>query len=452
MRDLHIERPSVTSDKLHYDPDEVYLKGMSPFESVVVAAQEARFINEQAPPSRSDPLSTPGLSGRRVLLGLTGGIAAYKAPELVRALSTRGAVVRCLATRNALRLVSADTLATLTGHPVETSSWDSGTDRVHHVDWAQWADILVIAPLTANTAAKLAHGLSDDAVSLAWLSCTCPKLVCPAMNTRMLEAPATARNLLQLEQDGATVLAPDSGDLACGETGPGRMPDPERIVEEIERIFSPKADVPRRILVTLGRTEEPIDDVRVLTNRSSGRTGADLVREALNRGHQVTAICGPCEATIPVGARIVRVRTALEMRDAALSAWPDHDWAIAAAAVADFRPAVRAEGKIPASRGMDRLDLVPNPDILSELCASKAGRRIAGFALESGNMDRGTAKLLEKGADIAVCNDPLRDPEQGGFGAGSSWAWVGRAGDKPHPGWISKTDLAARILDALETA
>lgn len=397
-------------------------------------------------------MSTPGLSGRRVLLGLTGGIAAYKAPELVRQLSKRGAIVRVLATAKALRLVSADALATLTGHPVETSSWEQGTDRVHHIDWAQWAELFAVAPLTANTAAKLAHGLADDSVSLAWLSCTCPKLVCPAMNTRMLEAPATGRNLLQLEQDGAIVMAPDIGDLACGETGPGRMPDPDRIVEEIERILAPKSAVPRRVLVTLGRTEEPVDDVRIITNRSSGRTGADIVREALRRGHQVTAVCGPCEARIPVGARIVRVRTAVEMRDAAAAAWPQHDWAIAAAAVADFRPAVRVEGKIPASRGLDRIDLVPNPDILSELCATKESRRVAGFALESGDLDRGSAKLLGKGADIAVCNDPLRDPSQGGFGTGSSWAWAGKAGDKPDPEWISKADLAARILDALEAA
>jgi phosphopantothenoylcysteine decarboxylase / phosphopantothenate---cysteine ligase len=397
-------------------------------------------------------LNSPGLSGRRVLLGLTGGIAAYKAPELVRQLAKRGAIVRCLATRNALRLVSADALATLTGHPVETSSWDGGTDRVHHVDWAQWAELLVVAPLTANSAAKFAHGIADDSVSLAWLSCTCPKLVCPAMNTRMLEAPATRRNLSQLEQDGAIVASPDSGDLACGETGPGRMPDPERIAWEIERILSPKSAVPRRILVTLGRTEEPVDDVRIITNRSSGRTGEDIVREALRRGHQVTAVRGPCEADLPSGARVIPVRTALEMRDAALTAWPEHDWAIAAAAVADFRPAVRTEGKIPASRGLERIELVPNPDILAELCDAKGARKVAGFALENGDLERGTTKLRSKGADIAVCNDPLRDPAQGGFGAGSSWAWVGRAGERPSPEWIRKPDLAARILDALETA
>jgi len=394
-----------------------------------------------------------GLTGRRVLLGVTGGIAAYKTPDLVRTLQKRGATVRCVATEKGLRLVSGNALEALTNHPVESDAWASGeATHTRHIDWAQWAELLVVAPLTANTAAKLATGLAEDSVSIAWISCTCPKLLCPAMNTRMLEAPATRRNLSQLERDGAFVLAPDSGDLACGETGPGRMPDPARIADEIERILTPKCPRPRRILVTVGRTEEPIDDVRVITNRSSGRTGADIVREALGRGHEVTAIVGPSEAEIPPGAKTIRVRTALEMRDAALSAWPDHEWAICAAAVADFRPIVRAAGKIPASKDLERIDLVPNPDILAELCRTKAGRRVAGFALEAGELERGSRKLLAKGADFAVCNDPLRDPATGGFGASAVWAWIGRAGDPPLPGWIGKAELASRLLDILEAA
>ena len=394
-----------------------------------------------------------GLTGRRVLLGVTGGIAAYKTPELVRTLQKRGATVRCVATEKGLRLVSGNALEALTNHPVESDAWVSGeATHTRHIDWAQWAELLVVAPLTANTAAKLATGLADDSVSIAWISCTCSKLLCPAMNTRMLDAPATRRNLAQLELDGAFLLAPDSGDLACGEIGPGRMPDPDRIADEIERILAPKCPAPRRILVTLGRTEEPIDDVRVITNRSSGRTGADIVREALNRGHEVTAIAGPCDVEIPAGARIVRVRTALDMREAALSAWPDQDWAICAAAVADFRPTVRVEGKIPASKTMERIDLVPNPDILAELCRTKAARRVAGFALESPELERGSRKLLDKGADFAVCNDPLRDPATGGFGASVVWAWVGRAGESPRPEWIAKADLASRLLDSFEAA
>jgi phosphopantothenoylcysteine decarboxylase / phosphopantothenate---cysteine ligase len=396
---------------------------------------------------------SPGLTGRRVLLGVTGGIAAYKAPELVRTLQKRGAMVHCVATENALRLVSRDALATLTGHAVDTSVWAiDGAVHTAHIDWAQWADLFLVAPLTANTAAKLAQGFADDAVSLAWTSCTCPKLVCPAMNTRMLDAPATRRNLSQLERDGAFVMPSDSGDLACGETGAGRMPDPDRIADLVESILAPKAAKSLRILVTMGRTEEPIDDVRVITNRSSGRTGVDIVRQALHRGHRVTAIVGPCDVEIPTDAEIVRVRTAREMHDAALAAWPEQDWAICAAAVADFRPAVRTEGKIAASRGLDHLDLVPNPDILTQLCLAKDHRKVVGFALESGDLQRGSDKLATKGADLAVCNDPLRDPSAGGFGEASIWAWIGRAGDSPTPVWMAKSVLASSLLDAIETA
>lgn len=391
------------------------------------------------------------VSGRRILLGISGGIAAYKIPELVRLLQKRGALVRCVATENALRLVSRDALATLTQGPVDHSVWNTGgAAHTQHIDWAQWADLLVVAPLTANTAAKFAHGLADDALSLAWLSCTCPKMVCPAMNTRMLTAAPTRRNLGQLAEDGVRVMPPDRGDLACGETGEGRMPDPDRIADEIERLLAAKATRPLRLLLTMGRTEEAIDDVRVITNRSSGRTGADLAREALSRGHQVTVVAGPCEARIPQGAKAIRVRSALEMHRAALNAWPDHDAAICAAAVADFRPASPATGKIPASRGMDRLDLVANPDILRELCESKGSRKVVGFALESGDLSRGSRKLSDKGADLAVCNDPLQDPSKGGFGADMVWGWVGGAGETPSPAWMAKTDLAAVLLDRLE--
>ncbi|MBK9579282.1 MAG: bifunctional phosphopantothenoylcysteine decarboxylase/phosphopantothenate--cysteine ligase CoaBC [Fibrobacterota bacterium] len=391
------------------------------------------------------------VSGRRILLGISGGIAAYKTPELVRLLQKRGALVRCVATENALRLVAQDTLATLTQGSVDHDVWKTGGPaHTHHIDWAQWADLLVVAPMTANSAAKFAYGLADDALSLAWLSCTCPKLVCPAMNTRMLHAAATQRNLSLLADDGVHVMAPDSGELACGETGEGRMPDPLVIADEIERLLTRKASHPLRILLTMGRTEEAIDDVRVITNRSSGRTGANIAREALFRGHAVTVVAGPCDTPISPLAKVVRVRSALEMHQAALEAWPEHDVAICAAAVADFRPASAASGKIPASRGMDHLDLVANPDILRELCRSKGSRKVVGFALESGDLARGSQKLSAKGADLAVCNDPLLDPAKGGFGAGTVWGWIGPTGESPAPTWMAKSDLAAILLDKLE--
>jgi len=393
-----------------------------------------------------------GLSGRRVLLGVTGGIAAYKTPDLVRQLQKAGAEVRCLLTPNAARLVSPAALSALTRHPVELEIFgQDGSVYTRHIEWAQWADAYVIAPATANTIARLAAGMADDPVSMAWLVVQSPKLLCPSMNTRMLEAPTTQRNLSRLRDDGARVLQPDSGELACGESGPGRLPDPSAIVAELEATLS-TATSGRSVLLTMGRTEEAVDDVRILTNRSSGRTGADLAAEALRRGHRVTVVCGPCEILPPAGATVVRVTTALQMHEAATRLWPDHDWAICAAAVADFRPAAPASGKIPASRGLESIALVPNPDILADLCARRArNQTVVGFALEAGSLERGSAKLAKKGADIAVCNDPLKDPSQGGFGSDRVWAWIGTAGQEPSPSWMPKRDLATGVFLALET-
>lgn len=394
-----------------------------------------------------------GLSGRRVLLGVSGGIAAYKTPDLVRHLQKAGAEVRCLLTQNAARLVSPAALSALTRHPVELEIFgQDGSVYTRHIEWAQWADVYVVAPATAHTLARLAAGMADDPVAMAWLVVQAPKLLCPSMNTRMLDAPATRRNLSTLEADGARLLWPDSGELACGETGPGRLPDPQVILERLSGLLA-APDSGRSLLLTMGRTEEAVDDVRILTNRSSGRTGADLAAEALRRGHRVTIVCGPCEAKPPEGATVVRVTTALQMHEAATRLWPSHDWAVCAAAVADFRPAAAVPGKIPASRGLASIELTPNPDILAALCGSRReGQRVVGFALESGDLARGSAKLAAKGVDLAVCNDPLKDPAQGGFGTGRVWGWIGVAGQVPSPTWMSKSDLAAGVLGALEAS
>ena len=392
-----------------------------------------------------------GLSGRRVLLGVTGGIAAYKTPDLVRQLQKAGAEVRCLLTQSAARLVSPAALSALTRHPVELEIFgQDGSVYTRHIEWAQWADAYVIAPATAHTIARLAAGMADDPVAMAWLVVQAPKLLCPSMNTRMLEAPATRRNLSTLRDDGARILQPDAGELACGESGPGRLPDAPAIVAELESMLSPTVSG-HSVLLTMGRTEEAVDDVRILTNRSSGRTGADIAAEALRRGHRVTVVCGPCETPPPEGATVVPVTTALQMHEAATRLWPDHDWAICAAAVADFRPASPASGKIPASRGLESIALVPNPDILATLCERRDhGQKVVGFALESGPLERGSEKLARKGANVAVCNDPLKDPSQGGFGQDRVWAWIGEAGQEPSPSWMPKRDLASGILDALE--
>lgn len=355
-------------------------------------------------------------------------------------------------THNAARLVAPAALSALTRFPVSLEVFgDDGSVYTRHIDTAIWAEAYLVAPATANSIARFAQGLADDPVALAWLTVQGPKLLCPSMNTRMLEAPATVRNLSSLRADDASILSPDEGDLACGETGPGRLPDADQILSALAALFAPKAEKPLRILLTTGRTEEPIDDVRVLTNQSSGRTGAAIAAEAIRRGHQVTVIAGPSEAVLPANAKVVRVRTSLEMHDATLAAWNSHDAAICAAAVADFRPAHRADGKIAASREMRTLELVPNPDILAALCASrKPGQKVVGFALETGGLERGSQKLSKKGADLAVCNDPLADPSSGGFGKERTWAWIGRAGQDPTPEWMAKTELATRVLSSLE--
>lgn len=392
-----------------------------------------------------------GLSGRRVLLGVTGGIAAYKTPDLVRHLQKAGAEVRCLLTGNAARLVSPAALSALTRHPVELDIFgDDGSTYTRHIEWAQWADAYLVAPATANSLARFAAGMADDPVSMAWLVVDAPKLLCPSMNPRMLEAPATQRNLSTLRGDGAHILQPDSGELACGETGPGRLPDAEDIAAALANLLSAPASG-HSVLITMGRTEEAVDDVRILTNRSSGRTGADLAAEAVRRGHRVTVVRGPCDVAAPDGATVVEVTSALQMHEAATRLWPDHDWAICAAAVADFRPASPAPGKIPASRGLDSIALVPNPDILANLCGQRrSNQRVVGFALEAGDLERGSTKLAAKGADLAVCNDPLKDPAQGGFGSDRVWAWIGEAGAEPRAAWITKRDLAVHVFDALE--
>lgn len=394
-----------------------------------------------------------GLSGRRVLVGITGGIAAYKTPDLVRRLQKAGCEVRCVLTQNAARLVAPAALSALTRYPVSRDVFgDDDSVYTRHIDTAQWAEVFLVAPATANSMARFAAGLADDPVALAWLTVQAPKLLCPSMNTRMWNAPATVRNIATLSGDGALVLEPDSGELACGETGPGRLPEPDQILSALASLLGgAKAPKPLRILLTSGRTEEPIDDVRVLTNQSSGRTGAAIAAEALRRGHQVTMIAGPGEAALPPDATIVKVRTSLEMYDASMAAWPHHDVAICAAAVADFRPAHREPGKISASRKMTSLELVANPDILAELCLRREhGQKVVGFALETAGLERGSQKLSTKGADLAVCNDPLMDPAAGGFGKSRTWAWIGPAGQNPSPEWLDKGELAQRLLAAVE--
>jgi phosphopantothenoylcysteine decarboxylase/phosphopantothenate--cysteine ligase len=365
------------------------------------------------------------MTGRRVVLGVSGGIAAYKAALLLRLFTEAGHSVRVVPTAAALEFVGAPTWAALSGQPVTTSVWD-GVHEVPHVRLGQSADLVVVAPATADLLAKAAHGLADDLLTNTLLTARCPVLLAPAMHTEMWEHAATRANVALLRSRGVVVIDPDSGRLTGADTGPGRLPDPERIYAVAAGLLAPgtaagddagggAADLAgRHVVVSAGGTREPLDPVRFLGNRSSGRQGVALAAAAVARGARVTLVAAPLEVPPPAGAEVVRVGSALEMRSAVLAAAAGADVVVMAAAVADFRPAELAEHKIKKSDGDDSapvVRLVRNPDILAELVgARRPDQVIVGFAAETGDdegdvLHHATAKLRRKGCDLLVVND-----------------------------------------------
>jgi phosphopantothenoylcysteine decarboxylase/phosphopantothenate--cysteine ligase len=283
------------------------------------------------------------LQGKRIVLGVTGGVAAYKAAELVRLLVKAGASVDVVLTEAGSRFVGAATFQALSGHPVATSLWDERfAGGMAHIDLTRNADAVLVAPATANFIAKLVHGFADDLLSTLCLARDCPLLVAPAMNRQMWEHPATARNVAQLEADGVSLLGPASGAQACGEVGEGRMLEPGEILDGLTAFFQPKLLAGKRVLLTAGPTFEALDPVRGLTNSSSGKMGFALARACAEVGAGVTAICGPVALPTPAGVTRINVQSALQMREAVLAALPA-DIFIAVAAVADFRPAAAAD-------------------------------------------------------------------------------------------------------------
>ncbi|HSQ41227.1 MAG TPA: bifunctional phosphopantothenoylcysteine decarboxylase/phosphopantothenate--cysteine ligase CoaBC [Fibrobacteraceae bacterium] len=356
----------------------------------------------------------PKLTGKKILLGVTGGIAAYKACELVRRLQDEGSSVRVVMTPSATQFVGPMTFAALSGFPVfQAGPHDSHTFR--HIDYPRWADLCVVAPASAHSLARFASGAADEPVSQCILASLAPKLVVPAMNFAMFQAPATQRNLQTLRADGFHILEPDSGRLACGEEGQGRFPEVSRIVETITKILIPKENG-RTVLITAGRTEEPIDPVRLITNRSSGKTGVALARAFRQAGFRVILVHGPMDAAIPEDCEPVSVHTALEMHQAVLERQSQSDALIFCAAVADYRPRQVATEKIKDSRSQLTLNLEPNPNILRDAVAHRrAGQVLVGFALETAEpLKHGLAKLEKSGADLLVLNTPVRDDS--GFG------------------------------------
>lgn len=389
------------------------------------------------------------LAGRRVLLGITGGIAAYKAALLARLLRERGAEVQAVMTPAATRFVGSDTLAALTGRPAHADVFER-PDEVLHVRLAREADVAVVAPATANVVAKLALGLADDLLTSTLLEFTGPLVVAPAMHTGMHAAPATQRNLAALAEAGVRIVGPVEGPLAAGDEGMGRMAEPEDIVAAVAASAAGAGELAgRSVLVTAGPTHEPLDAVRYLGNRSSGRMGFAVAAEAAARGAAVTLIAGPTQLPGPPGVEVVRVETAAEMRAAVLERLEGSDAVVKAAAVADFRPAEPLEGKLKKEAGPPTIRLEPTADILAELGERKGDRVLVGFAAETTDLEAaGRAKLAGKHLDLVVVNEVGRPGT--GFGSETNRAMLlaEDGDDLPMREW-TKPELAAAICDRL---
>ncbi|MCC5948761.1 MAG: bifunctional phosphopantothenoylcysteine decarboxylase/phosphopantothenate--cysteine ligase CoaBC [Nitriliruptoraceae bacterium] len=395
------------------------------------------------------------LRGVRVLLGVSGGIAAYKAALLARLLVGAGAEVDPVLTAGARRFLGAATLEGITGRHVREDVWD-GIAQDTHVALGRAADVAIVYPATAHTLARLAHGLADDLLTTTLLAATCPLIVCPAMHTEMWEHPATQANVEVLRGRGVTVLGPAVGPLMGGDAGPGRVVEPDEAHAAVRAAAtSTRSDGPlagRHVVVTAGGTREAIDPVRFLGNRSSGRMGFALAAVAAGRGARVTLIAAPSELPTPEGVRRVDVVSARDMHAAVHEVLDEADVVVKAAAVADFRPASAAASKLKKADGTPAIELVANPDILAELGAQRGSDDtpvLVGFAAETDDVEaNGRAKLAAKGADVLVVNDVASS--DAGFEVETNRVVIlERDGARTDVPLASKADVAARILDVV---
>jgi phosphopantothenoylcysteine decarboxylase / phosphopantothenate---cysteine ligase len=392
------------------------------------------------------------MKGKRILLIVGGGIAAYKACELVRLIRKAGGSVRCVLTKGGAEFVTPMTLAALSEQPVHTSLWDLKDEvEMGHIQLSREADLVVVCPATADLMAKMAAGIADDLATTLLLATDKKVLAAPAMNVRMWQHEATQRNVARLRADGVTVLEPDEGDMACGEYGPGRLPEPEAILAAIRRHFAGDGRLAgRHVLVTAGPTHEPIDPVRVIANRSSGKQGFAIAEALAELGARVTLVAGPVALPTPTGVERVDVETAREMEAAVMGALPS-DAAVLVAAVADWRVEA-APAKLKKADGPPTLDWSPNPDILERLCRSdRRPALVIGFAAETHEVvAEAEAKRARKGCDWIVANDVSGDVMGGDLNQ------VHLVTPRGVEGWeeASKRDiaerLASRIADALE--
>jgi phosphopantothenoylcysteine decarboxylase / phosphopantothenate---cysteine ligase len=353
---------------------------------------------------------------KNIVLGVCGGIAAYKIPELLRILVKQGASVKVIMTRNAEAFIGKVTFEALSGNPVWVSLFEEESQgAIRHIAWAQESDAVIIAPATANMIGKLANGIADDALSTFMLAVTSPRIICPAMNTNMYENRAVQRNIDILESDGFIILEPDAGDLACGVTGAGRLPSPEYIADRLGKQLSKKDLLHQKILISAGPTMEPIDPVRFISNHSSGKMGYAVAKAAEHRGADVTLVSGPTALRAPIGVNTIHVKTADEMAEAMFENMELSDIVIKVAAVADYKPNVQAEHKIKKKDEKLILHLDKNVDILKALGKRKTHQILVGFAAETQDLDtHAREKLQEKNLDMIVGN--IVGNSESGFG------------------------------------
>ncbi len=386
------------------------------------------------------------LAGKTIVLGVSGGIAAYKAAELTRLLIKAGASVHVVMTENGARFVTPSTFQALSGNPVWLEAWDDRrANNMSHIDLTRRADALLIAPATANILAKLANGIADDLLSTLALARDCPLLVAPAMNKQMWQNPATRRNVAQLRTDGVTIIGPDAGEQACGEVGEGRMSEPEAICEALTGFLQPKPLQGRRVLMTAGPTYEPLDPVRGITNISSGKMGYALARAFAHAGARVRLVSGPVALPAPHGVERIEVRTAAEMHQAVMQHVGAAEVFVGVAAVADYRPLTVAADKIKKTGELPVIELARNPDILAEVAALPAAPFCVGFAAESRDLENyARGKLEAKRLQLVVGN-----LVQDGMGGDTNQVVLFDAsGSHPLPR-ASKAEVAAAIVTHL---
>jgi len=393
------------------------------------------------------------LKGKEIILAVTGGIAAYKSVELLRLITGQGAGVRVVMTEAATKFVGPTTFEALSGKSVYRDMFgDDGVNAViRHIDWATSADAVVVAPATANFIGKLSNGIADDALSTLMLAVTAPVLICPSMNTRMYESAPVQRNLSFLNEAGYHLVSPCKGELACGTTGAGRLPEPPEILDRLIQLLTPKDFLGKRVLVTAGPTQEPMDPVRFISNPSSGKMGYAIARAAEYRGASVTLVSGPTEIAVPYNVDVIRVQTAAQMAEAVLEAMESSDIIIKSAAVSDYRPRQVAPEKIKKHQDTLVLEMVKNPDILQAVGERKGSRFVVGFAAETQELEANAlGKLKKKNLDMIVGN--LVNVKDSGFATETNSVTIFyRNGDKENLPTMEKIEVAHALLDRILT-